>query len=51
MNLFLQVTGKKGMVIKGNVDKSAFKDIFKEKNIQSADVDNFLENMVGDQEG
>merc|ERR1719410_1135225 len=39
------------MVIKGNVDKSAFKDIFKEKNIQSADVDNFLENMVGDQEG
>jgi len=39
------------MVIKGNVDKLAFKDIFKEKNIQSADVDNFLENMVGDQEG
>jgi len=48
---YTQVTGKKGMVIKGNVDKSAFKDIFKEKNIQSADVDNFLENMVGDQEG
>jgi proline dehydrogenase len=46
-----QVTGKKGMVIKGNVNRDSFQDIFKAKNIQTADVDKFLENMVGDNEG
>merc|ERR1712045_597708 len=41
-----------GMVIKGKVDKSAFKDAFKAKNMdESADVQNFLEQMVGDSQG
>jgi len=48
---YTQVTGKKGMVIKGNVNRASFKDIFKEKNIQTADVDKFLENMTGDKDG
>lgn len=48
---YTQVTGKKGMVIKGNVNRASFEDIFKEKKIQTADVDKFLENMVGDQAG
>ena len=39
------------MVIKGNVNRDSFQDIFKEKKIQTADVDKFLENMVGDKEG
>ena len=39
------------MVIKGNVNRDSFQDIFKAKNIQTADVDKFLENMVGDNEG
>jgi proline dehydrogenase len=48
---YTQVTGKKGMVIKGKVDKSAFEDIFKDKNIQTDDVQQFLKNMTGDDEG
>ena len=39
------------MVIKGNVNRASFEDIFKEKNIQTADVDKFLENMTGDKDG
>jgi hypothetical protein len=48
-----QVTGKTGMVIKGHVNRSAFEDIFKARNIldQNPDVTKFLENMVGDEEG
>ena len=51
--LFVQVTGKKGMVIKGKVNRSSFEDIFKEKNIldQNPDVRTFLKNMVGDKDG
>ena len=51
LTLCVQVTGKKGMVIKGKVDKSAFEDIFKDKNIQTDDVQQFLTNMTGDDEG
>ena len=40
------------MVIKGKVDKSAFKDAFKAKNMdENADVQAFLDQMVGDTEG
>ena len=40
------------MVIKGKVDKSAFKEAFKAKNIDSnTDVQKFLDQMVGDNEG
>jgi hypothetical protein len=48
-----QITGKTGMVIKGHVNRSAFEDIFKARNIldQNPDVEKFLENMVGDEEG
>jgi proline dehydrogenase len=48
---YTQVTGKKGMVIKGNVNKASFQEIFKEKKFHTDDVDKFLENMVGDKEG
>jgi len=49
---YTQITGKKGMVIKGKVDKSAFKEAFKAKNIDSnTDVQKFLDQMVGDNEG
>ena len=40
------------MVIKGKVDKSAFKDAFKARNIDaSTDVQKFLDQMVGDNQG
>ena len=40
------------MVIKGKVDKSAFKEAFKAKNIDSnTDVQKFLDQMEGDNEG
>ena len=49
---YTQITGKKGMVIKGKVDKSAFKDAFKAKNMdENADVQAFLDQMVGDKQG
>lgn len=49
---YTQITGKKGMVIKGKVDKSAFKDAFKAKNLDdNADVQAFLDQMVGDNQG
>ena len=49
---YQQITGKKGMVIKGRVDKSAFSDAFKAKGIErSKDVEKFLANMTGDQDG
>lgn len=49
---YTQITGKKGMVIKGKVDKSAFKEAFKARNIDSnTDVQKFLDQMVGDNEG
>jgi len=49
---YTQITGKKGMVIKGKVDKSAFKDAFKAKNMdENADVQAFLDQMVGDNQG
>lgn len=49
---YTQITGKKGMVIKGNVDKSAFKEAFKSKSLdENADVQKFLDQMVGDNQG
>jgi len=48
---YTQITGKKGMVIKGKVDRAAFEDVFKEKNLTNPDVDQFLKNMTGDNEG
>merc|ERR1719293_257419 len=49
---YTQITGKKGMVIKGKVDKNAFSEAFKAKGIErSKDVETFLANMTGDQEG
>eukprot|EP00092_Neocalanus_flemingeri_P061266 GFUD01073621.1.p1 GENE.GFUD01073621.1~~GFUD01073621.1.p1 ORF type:complete len:613 (+),score=181.51 GFUD01073621.1:117-1955(+) len=49
---YTQITGKKGMVIKGKVDKSAFKEAFKAKNLDSnADVQKFLDQMVDDDQG
>jgi len=49
---YTQITGKKGMVIKGKVDKSAFKEAFKAKNMdENADVQAFLDQMVGDNQG
>merc|ERR1711934_87276 len=42
----------KGMVIKGRVDKNAFSDAFKAKGIErSKDVETFLANMTGDDDG
>ena len=47
-----KVTGKKGFVIKGNVNKTAFSDIFKENSIDNnTNVQKFLEQMVGDDKG
>jgi len=49
---YTQITGKKGMVIKGKVDKSAFKDAFKARNLDAnEDVQNFIDQMVGDNQG
>jgi len=49
---YTQITGKKGMVIKGKVDKNAFKDAFKARNLDSStDVQQFLDQMVGDNQG
>merc|ERR1719419_1356264 len=49
---YTQVTGKKGMVIKGKVDENAFKDAFKARNLDSStDVQQFLDQMVGDNQG
>merc|ERR1712013_67918 len=49
---YTQITGKKGMVIKGRVDKAAFKEAFKSRNLDSnIDVQTFLDQMVGDSEG
>jgi len=50
---YTQITGKKGMVIKGNVNRACFEDIFKEKAIldSNPDVQQFLQNMVGDKDG
>merc|ERR1719403_643468 len=49
---YTQITGKKGMVIKGKVEKNAFSEAFKAKGIErSKDVETFLANMTGDQEG
>jgi len=49
---YTQITGKKGMVIKGKVDKSAFKDAFKARDLDSkTDVQQFLDQMVGDSQG
>jgi len=49
---YTQITGKKGMVIKGRVDKDAFSDAFKAKGIESsADVQTFMANMTGDKDG
>ena len=40
------------MVIKGKVDKSAFQEAFKARNMdENTDVQNFLEQMVGDDQG
>ena len=40
------------MVIKGKVDKSAFQEAFKAKNMdENADVQAFLDQMVGDNQG
>lgn len=49
---YQQITGKKGMVIKGKVDKTHFADAFKAKGIErSKDVAAFLDNMTGDEKG
>lgn len=49
---YTQITGKKGMVIKGKVDKAAFTEAFKAKNLDTnIEVQNFVEQMVGDSEG
>jgi len=49
---YTQITGKKGMVIKGKVDKSAFQDAFKARNMDAnTDVQKFLDQMVGDNQG
>jgi len=49
---YTRITGKTGMVIKGKVDKSAFKDAFKAKNLDSnTDVQKFLDQMVDDSQG
>ena len=40
------------MVIKGKVDKSAFKEAFKQRNMdENTDVQKFLDQMVGDNQG
>ena len=40
------------MVIKGKVDKSAFQDAFKARNMDAnTDVQKFLDQMVGDNQG
>ena len=40
------------MVIKGRVDKAAFKEAFKTRNLDSnIDVQTFLDQMVGDSQG
>ena len=40
------------MVIKGKVDKSAFQDAFKARNLEdNDDVQKFLDQMVGDSQG
>jgi len=49
---YTQITGKKGMVIKGRVDKAAFKEAFKARNLDSnIEVQTFVEQMVGDSQG
>jgi len=49
---YQQITGKKGMVIKGKVDRAAFAEAFKAKGIErSKDVAAFLDNMTGDDAG
>jgi len=49
---YTQMTGKKGMVIKGRVDKKAFETMFEKKGIEDTkDVKTFLDNMTGDSEG
>jgi len=49
---YQSITGKKGMVIKGHVDRAAFADAFKAKGIESKeDVKTFLANMTGDKDG
>ena len=49
---YSQITGKKGMVIKGKVDKTAFSYAFRAKGIErSKDVEKFLANMTGDNAG
>lgn len=49
---YQQITGKKGMVIKGKVDKKSFSEAFKAKGIErSKDVETFLNNMTGDEGG
>jgi len=50
---YTQVTGKRGMVITGKVDRSSFEHVFKEKNIldRNLDVQQFVDNMVGDKDG
>jgi len=50
---YTQVTGKTGMVITGNVNRTSFEDIFKERNIldKNTDVQQFIQNMVGDNDG
>ena len=49
---YSQITGKKGMVIKGKVDKTAFSYAFRAKGIErSKDVEKFLANMTGDEAG
>jgi len=49
---YQQITGKKGMVIKGKVDKAAFKEAFKARNLDSnIEVQTFVDQMVGDDQG
>lgn len=49
---YTQITGKKGMVIKGRVDKAAFKEAFKARNLDSnIEVQSFVDQMVGDSQG
>merc|ERR1712106_769662 len=49
---YTQITGKKGMVIKGKVDKSAFEEAFKARDLDdNNDVQKFLDQMVDDSQG
>jgi len=49
---YTQITGKKGMIIKSKISRTAFKDEFSKRGLDAnTDVQKFLDQMVGDNQG